>query len=185
MALTLVDFSKALNCLSSLHCIRSLAEKGASTEVLKIVASFLKNREIRVKVGDVMSEGVEISGRVPQGSLLGVYLFNTAIDRFECCSNDVQPYKVIGGDPDFEHKVEAAPDRVETDVKVPEETLTKRKLARWNSELLAVQKYIDNNQVLDKANFKTVENINGTKTKELARTQNFFRSREAANDCTI
>ena len=102
VTMTSVDYSKAFNRLSFPHCLESLARKGASSEVLKIVGSFLTNRIMKAKVGDVLSDGVIVSGGVPQGSLLGLRLFNAAIGSFEEASPDVKDYGVIGGRPDAE-----------------------------------------------------------------------------------
>lgn len=51
-----------------------------------------------VKVGQIMSGPRIVLGGVPQGSILGVYLFNATIDSFEAGSNDFCESKVIGGD---------------------------------------------------------------------------------------
>ena len=53
--LTLIDYSKAFNRLNYAACLRSLKAKGASTESLRIIASFLTDRKMTVKVGSVFS----------------------------------------------------------------------------------------------------------------------------------
>ena len=174
IALTSIDYSKAFSRLSFPHCIDSLAKKGASSELLRIVGSFLSGRKMKVRVGNETSEGQDVMGGVPQGSLLGVFLFNVAIDTFELNSDDVKPYKVNGGDPDHFEENETIP-WADTDVEPPDENMTERKLAKWKIELLEVIKYIDDNLLVEKANFETVEEVDGVRRKELVRMQNLFR----------
>ena len=92
--LTSIDYAKAFNRLDFLHCLKSLAAKGAATELIRIVLSFLT---MAVKVGQVMSKPRIVLGGVPQGSILGVFLFNVTIDSFEAGSRDVETYETVGG----------------------------------------------------------------------------------------
>ena len=94
---TSIDYAKAFNRLDFGCCLRALAEKGASSELLSIVASFLTSRTMSVKVGQAVSKPRIVLGGVPQGSILGVYLFNATIDTFEQASKDVAAYSVVGG----------------------------------------------------------------------------------------
>ena len=81
--LTAIDFAKAFNRLSYQHCLRSLAEHGASTDVIRLIATFLSNRTMSVRVGKVWSEERAVTGGCSQGSILGVFLFNVTIDDLE------------------------------------------------------------------------------------------------------
>ena len=78
-----VDYAKAFNRLSFQHCLEAFRVKGASTPILRLIATFLTNRTMSVRVGEVWSEPLEVSGGCPQGSILGVRLFNTATDDLE------------------------------------------------------------------------------------------------------
>ena len=49
--LTSIDYAKAFNHLDFSHCLRALAEKGASSKLISIIASFLTSRIMAVKVG--------------------------------------------------------------------------------------------------------------------------------------
>ena len=51
--------------------------------MLKVVGSFLTNRTMVVKAGQEMSDPREVWGGCPQGSILGVFLFNATIDGLE------------------------------------------------------------------------------------------------------
>ena len=81
--LTAIDYSKAFNRVSFQHCLESFRRKGASTPTLKILASFLSNRTMTVKVGSEWSEPLQVNGGCPQGSVLGVALFNNTTDNLE------------------------------------------------------------------------------------------------------
>ena len=82
--ITSVDYSKAFNRMSFQECLKALAKKGASTQVvLRLVATFLSNRSMTVKIGDTHSTPRNITGGCPQGSILGVFLFNAMIDDLE------------------------------------------------------------------------------------------------------
>ena len=81
--LTAIDYAKAFNRLCYQSCLQSLAAKGASTQVIGLVATFLSNRTMQLKVGNSWSEPLPVTGGVPQGSLIGVYLFNASTDDLE------------------------------------------------------------------------------------------------------
>ena len=80
---TSIDYSKAFNRMSYQECLKALQKKGASPAVVHLVASFLTNRTMTVKTGEALSTPREVWGGCPQGSILGVYLFNVTIDDLE------------------------------------------------------------------------------------------------------
>ena len=90
--LTSFDYTKAFNRLDINHCLRCLSMKGANGKLVNIIASILSGRVMRVKVGNTLSPPRDVLGGVPQGSLLGVFLFNQSIDDFEAFSANVPNY---------------------------------------------------------------------------------------------
>lgn len=72
--ITLIDYFKAFNHLGFVHCLRALAAKGASREIILIVGSFLSRQTMAVKVGQVL-----FWPGAPQGCILGGFFFNATI----------------------------------------------------------------------------------------------------------
>ena len=83
VVLSSIDYSKAFNCLSFQHCLGAFASKGASTPILCLLATFLSNRTMAVRVGNTWSGKRPVTGGCPQGSILGVFLFNVTTDDLE------------------------------------------------------------------------------------------------------
>ena len=78
-----IDYAKAFNRLSYQHCLEAFRRKGSSTPVLRLIATFLTNRTMTVRVGQSWSDPLPVDGGCPQGSILGVQLFNTTTDDLE------------------------------------------------------------------------------------------------------
>ena len=141
-----IDYSKSFNRLDFLKCLEALAGKGASTELIAIIGSFLTSRTMSVKVGQAMSGPRIVLGGVPQGSILGVFLFNPTIDNFEAASRDVEPYGVIGGSgangPTLPHdrRLDMSPDL----------EYNRPGFKAWEGFLLGVLKYVDDNIIHEK-----------------------------------
>ena len=91
VVLTSIYYSKAFNRLSFQHCLSSFAKRGASTPLLRMLATFLTNRTMRVRVGSTWSSPRAVTGGCPQGSILGVLLFNMTTDDLEEGSEYVAP----------------------------------------------------------------------------------------------
>ena len=152
--LTSIDYSKAFNRLDYMACLEALKAKGASTETLRIIASFLSDRKMMVKVGNMTCDLRNVEGGAPQGSLLSVSLFNAYIDDFEAFSGDVVSYAPPGigenltrpaPDPPPDHPVPPKP-----------EGRDYHHLSPGVTELIQVLKYINDNILHEKLNFDTV-----------------------------
>ena len=170
--LTSIDYAKAFNRLDFSQCLSALAAKGASTELIRIIASFLTSRTMAVKVGQELSGPRVVLGGVPQGSILGVFLFNATIDSFESASRDVAEYETIGGSANMNDM--PAHDAL---LNVPvEKPYDRPGFKAWLDLPLEVFKYVDDNLILEKLCLDgLVIDENGCKVGHAARTQNLFR----------
>ena len=171
--LTSIDYAKAFNRLDYVHCLKCLQAKGADINLVRIVASFLTGRVMRVKVGSALSEPRPVLGGVPQGSLLGVFLFNLSIDDFKAYSGDVVDYSPVENHP-LTTPVQGTP----ADSPVPPEPIERdrRHTVPFSTEPIQVLKYVDDNVINEKINFDTVAPDGAAvKDKHAVRTQNLFR----------
>ena len=81
--LTAIDYAKAFNRMQFQECLRSFARHCASNAIIKLIATFLTDRHMSVRVGSSWSKRLPVHGGVPQGSILGVLLFNITTDNLE------------------------------------------------------------------------------------------------------
>ena len=72
----LTDLSKAFDCIPDDLIIAKLEAYGFHIDALKLIHDYLSNRKQRVKVNDAYSSWKDTFYGVPQGSILGLLLFN-------------------------------------------------------------------------------------------------------------
>ena len=72
----LTDLSKAFDCLPHELLLAKLNAYGFSLSALRLIRSYLFNRQQRTKINKSYSYWEEISFEVPRGSILGPLLFN-------------------------------------------------------------------------------------------------------------
>ena len=172
--LTSIDYSKAFNRLDFGRCLTALKEKGVGQELINLIASFLSGRTMTVKVGQDRSEPRTVEGGVPQGSLLGVHLFNSTIDTFEAFSPEVKQYGPAPAETLSAEEVEGLPQDVPN--LPPRLDRDHKHLPPFEELLLKVQKYVDDNIILERLNFDQLQtNGYGQRDYHATKTQNLFR----------
>ena len=81
--LTSIDFAKGFDRVGHKHCLSAFAAHGSSTPILAILGIFLQGRSMSVRVNSTYSDPMPLNGGCPQGSLLGVIIFNVSVDTIE------------------------------------------------------------------------------------------------------
>ena len=84
------DLSKAFDCLLHDLLLAKLNAYGFSLPALRLVQSYLSNKKQRTKINSEFSPCEEILFGVPQGSILGPFLFNIFLCDLFFIMNDVE-----------------------------------------------------------------------------------------------
>ena len=70
-----IDLEKAYDMVWQHLVLKILKKIGLKGNLPKFIANFLKNRKIKVKIGDVISQPFDLDNGLPQGSVLSCVLF--------------------------------------------------------------------------------------------------------------
>ena len=76
----LTDLSKAFDCTTMSYSLLSLKPMDLVIHHLTLNSSYLSDRKQRTKVNNIHNEWPEIKTGIPQGSILGPFLFNMYIN---------------------------------------------------------------------------------------------------------
>ena len=74
-ALLLMDVEKAFDAVWHNGLLKKLHDMELPSDILRIISSFLTDRTIQVKIGNTLSEVVQLLAGTPQGSILSPLLF--------------------------------------------------------------------------------------------------------------
>ena len=178
--LTAIDYSKAFNRLSFQKCLESFKKKGASSSVIRLLGAFLTGRTMKVRAGSSWSMPLRVDGGCPQGSILGVFLFNVTTDDLEDEFTSFDRQNLAEAEIPANH-VEILPQarNVPSYLEVP-------RLEEKSGTQVLVQKptiivkYVDDNIICEKVNFGRVPilQVGGAlvKRRKALSSQNAFRT---------
>lgn len=78
-----IDYAKAFNRMSYQHCLKAFKNKGSSTDIPKLLSTFLTNRHMTVRVGKEWSDPLQVNGGCPKGSVQGIFMLNVTKEDLE------------------------------------------------------------------------------------------------------
>ena len=86
--MTMVDFSKGFNRVHHAALINELYSLGIPAWILRIVRSYLSNRQLRIRYKEGISEPARLPGGLGQGTLMGIWMFLVKMNNFSNRSDE-------------------------------------------------------------------------------------------------
>ena len=96
--LVLLDFSAAFDTVWRQRLLLSMSEQGIPLQIIRWIASFLDNRQARVRFGDGLSKARIMRQGLPQGSVLSPLLFIMYIDNLAKLLPDSETISMFADD---------------------------------------------------------------------------------------
>ena len=129
-----LDLSKAFDTVNHKILLAKLTYYNFHSNLINLIANYLTNRKIKVKVNDALSESQEIDVGVPQGSVLGPLLFIIYFNDFNFLQTKSKNF-LYADDTTmscFGHHIDLIIKNLEDDLKLVEEWLNhNRLLINW------------------------------------------------------
>ena len=96
--LVLLDYSSAFDTVWRQRLLLSMFDKGIPLQIIRWLASFLDNRQAKVRFGDGMSKSRIMRQGLPQGSVLSPLLFIIFIDNLASILPDTETNTLFADD---------------------------------------------------------------------------------------
>ena len=93
----LADFSKAFDTVAYETVLKKMHSIGFSKDYLRWLISYLTGRQRFVQIDDNVSDYVNVSFGVPQGSILGPVLFNIYVNDLSDNLDSIKSYQYADG----------------------------------------------------------------------------------------
>ena len=124
----LADYSKAFDTVTNDTVLKKMHSIGFSKDYLRWLISYLTGRQQFVQIDDKVSDYVNVSFGVPQGSILGPVLFNIYVNDLSDNLDSIKSYQYTDDTTIYIHEKPA-------NLKAGEEKLQKAldSLASWSS----------------------------------------------------